>query len=210
MKLKVTACMVAFFVGAGALASGTTIATSDDLDFIIGSGDNLSVLVIDFNNASGSSFAWGYRWDGEATGADLLAAVAAADSNLLIDSNTFLNDVSYFDGSAQSSAQGSSDTGNFWSYFIAGGSAETFDASFNPAGQVAVSGAGITLPDSYTQSTSGTAGRLLENGSWDAFSFGPFPTPPSSGAPFAAAVPEPSVTGLVAVFFVFGGLRRKR
>lgn len=220
MRLNVAACAVALVVGSGIMASGAVIATSVDLDFIVGSGSNLSVLVVDFNDGPDSSFAWGYRWDGSATGEDLLVAITGADSNLTFDSTSFVNEITYFDGS-----ESYSQTGDFvgagvtWGSYLAGGRADFFDeVTFQLAGNASILGGGVTLPSAYTAATSGTSGRDLEDGSWDAWSFGDVQTsspfahlaPPGPEAPQAATVPEPSVTGLLASLLLLCGLRRKR
>ena len=87
--MKTAACVAALVVGFGSSVSGAVVATSADLDFVVGEGSNLSVLIIDFQQGPESSFAWGYRWDGTASGEDLLAAVTAADSNFSVDSTSF-------------------------------------------------------------------------------------------------------------------------
>jgi hypothetical protein len=49
----------------------------DDIDFWVGSGSNEAALVIDWNDTIDPvSLAWGYRWDGSATGQTMLSAVA--------------------------------------------------------------------------------------------------------------------------------------
>ena len=211
MKLNTAACIAALVMSSGVIAYGATIATSNDLDFIVGSGSNLSVLVIDFNDGtSQSSFAWGYRWDGTATGQDLLQAVSDADSNLTFDSTSFVQTINYFDGTTQHSGVSDFGADLSFTYALAGGFANTFNDMFEVIGDVAIENGGIDLPTEYTLSPSGTAGRTLADGSWDALSFGPFPTLPGPEAPQAALVPEPSVTGLFTVFLLFGVLRRKR
>jgi hypothetical protein len=55
--------------------------TFNDIDLWAGSGSNQAVLVIDWHNGS-DALAWGYRWDGDATGEDMLLAVCAAESRL--------------------------------------------------------------------------------------------------------------------------------
>ena len=220
MKMKTAACTVALVMASGSLAMGAVIATSDDLDFVVGSGSNLSVLVIDFNDgAAQESFAWGYRWDGSATGQDLLEAIEGADSNLSFNSTSFVTEVNYFDGTTSHSGVSDFGAGALsFGYYLAGGSADTFDnEDFSFTGTIPISGGGVTLPSSFLISPSGTAGRALENGSWDALSFGAFNpetfdhlVPPGPEAPQAAAIPEPSVTGLLASLLLICGLRRKR
>ena len=218
--MNAAASLVALVLGFGASASATVVATSADLDFVVGKGSNLSVLVIDFNQGPESSFAWGYRWDGSASGLDLLAAVSAADSNLSIDSTSFLGSVDYFDGTNNFSATSDFGAGAVsWGYYLAGGRADFFDdVTFELAGNASILGGGVTLPSTYTIATSGTSGRDLEDGSWDAWSFGSYDpnnnfvhqVPPTASPLAATVVPEPSVTGVFAFFCVLAGLRRRR
>ena len=58
--------------------------TFDDIDFWVGAGASRAALVIDWveDTAQPPALAWGYRWDGTATGADMLAAIIAADPRL--------------------------------------------------------------------------------------------------------------------------------
>lgn len=226
MRLNVAAFVAALVVGSGAIASGAVVATSADLDFIVGSGSNLSVLVIDFNDGPDSSFAWGYRWDGSASGQDLLAAISGADANLTLNSTSFVAEVSYFDGTVTRSQVSDFGAGSVsWGYYVAGGFAG--DDMMNN-GMVdtptSILGGGVTLPSVYTSSPSGASGnsfgdsgRLLVDGSWDAWSFGSFDpssfnhlVAPGPEAPQAVVVPEPSVTGFLVSLFLLCGLRRKR
>lgn len=68
-----------------------------DVAFWTGSGPDSTVLIVDFKDGTDdSSYAWGYRYSGTATGSDLLQAVATADVNFSINvGGGFLNDISY-------------------------------------------------------------------------------------------------------------------
>jgi len=87
-----------------ALAPTTPIAamnplafTADDVQFWTGEGDHSAVLVVDFQDGSGtSSYAWGFRFNATTTGEDMLNAVAAADPQFGMVVNTgFLSDITY-------------------------------------------------------------------------------------------------------------------
>lgn len=69
---------------ASAIATSAHAADFDAIQFWVGEGQNKAALVIDWDEAPGVglTLAWGYRWDGVATGRDLLAAVVAADQRL--------------------------------------------------------------------------------------------------------------------------------
>lgn len=67
-----------------------TISTKTDLTFTMdaiqnwtGTGQKRAALVIQWNDEKNpDALVWGYKWDGEATGADMLEAIVAADPRL--------------------------------------------------------------------------------------------------------------------------------
>lgn len=69
----------------------------NEVPFWIGTGSDSTLLIVDFQDGSSdSSYTWGYAYNGNASGEDLLNAVAAADENFMVDiSSGFLNDVTY-------------------------------------------------------------------------------------------------------------------
>lgn len=51
-----------------------------DIEFWVGEGENEAALVVQWNDdRETSALVWGYRWDGDAYGDDLVKAVAEAD-----------------------------------------------------------------------------------------------------------------------------------
>lgn len=57
--------------------------TFDDIEFWVGTGANEAMLVIDWNDGvTPESLAWGYRWDGAATGWDMFESVVSAHDQL--------------------------------------------------------------------------------------------------------------------------------
>ncbi len=205
-------------------ASAAIVAGTPDISFIVGSGENQSNLVIDFNDGEEvTSFAWGYRYDGVVSGADLLIAIGAVDPNLSLtfggsgESGFFLSQIDYLENGVTHSEAGTDSA--FWAYYIAGGTAG--DDLVGTGGEpTPAAGGGSALPDPWTSSPTGASaesfgetGRLLTDGSWDAWSFGtfrldPFVPPGPPGVP-TAAVPEPSTTfcGVLASLLF---LRRRR
>lgn len=206
--------------GLGGLSSATaaTIAQSSDVEFVVGTGANQATLIIDFNDGfTTESFAWGYQWDGVASGADMFLAVAGADPRLSPVSfgtglsGFFISSIDYDDDTDRHSEAG----GSFvtfpndyvsWSYYLSGGFAgdDTPGAGGTP---LSVAGGGLNLPTAWTSSpvgapldSFGESGRILSDGAWDAWSFGPNSesfahlAPPGPEAPFAAVVPEPNST----------------
>jgi hypothetical protein len=68
------------------LAWGGPVASFDDIQYWVGSGANRAAIVIDWDSASTTieSLVWGFRWDGEARGEDLLLAVVNDDPRLYL------------------------------------------------------------------------------------------------------------------------------
>jgi len=66
------------------LASAGTVSTLDDIQFWVGSGANRAAVAIDWDDTSAAdeSLVWGYRWDGTATGEDMLLTVLESDDRL--------------------------------------------------------------------------------------------------------------------------------
>jgi hypothetical protein len=58
--------------------------TFDEIEFWVGSGANRAALAIDWveDSADPPALVWGYRWQENATGADMLTAIVAADARL--------------------------------------------------------------------------------------------------------------------------------
>lgn len=71
--------------------------TASDVETWIGTGPDSTILVIDFQDGTGtSSFAWGYAFSGTVTGETMLADITAADAQLSsVVGGGFLSDVSY-------------------------------------------------------------------------------------------------------------------
>ncbi len=72
-----------------ALIKNTTpkqISTSfsfDNIEFWVGEGSKKAALVIDWFDGKGGTLVWGYRFEGEATGYDMVTAVAKADPRFI-------------------------------------------------------------------------------------------------------------------------------
>jgi hypothetical protein len=78
------ACLFAAAVGAGLDVHASAVASFDDIQFWTGAGAHRAAIVIDWDSTSATdaALAWGYRWNGQASGEDMLRAVLAADSRL--------------------------------------------------------------------------------------------------------------------------------
>lgn len=74
-----------------------TIAFSDIL-FWVGEGDNETVMAV---NWADTALAWGYRWNGTATVADMMADIAAADPRFSYVLGSYgIDDINYIDTAA--------------------------------------------------------------------------------------------------------------
>lgn len=224
MKSIFAALVVLLGLGLSGLKA-QLISSFDDIEYWVGLGANRSALVIDFHDGtSKQSFAWGYYYDGIKTGADMLLAVSAADSNLTLiyfgtaADNFYLAEITYFDGSVtHTRVNGDFITDfNYWGYYVTGGtSGGDFEdpVSFNPVSVPASFG----LPSVWEEAPTGPSfvsfgdpGRFLANNSWDALSYGLWGTTPSNSV-YASAVPESSswaLLGLSALTFGIWSIRR--
>ena len=170
-------------------ASGSTFSF-DDIRYWVGSGANRAAMVIDWgeNAADPPALVWGYRWDGQATGADMLSDVLAADDRLFAklggslanptavyglgydadDDGTFtLDDGTTFNaaGIAITGAADlaiATDAGDFYAEGWYTGFWHYGSASSNPFDG-----------DSWADAPKGIAGRDLTDGGWDSWTFSP-------------------------------------
>ena len=83
-----------------------TIAASDIL-YWVGTGSNEAVLAV---NWADTALAWGYRWNGSATVADMMADIAAADPRFDYSGTSWLNDITFNDGTVSLAGT----PGNYW------------------------------------------------------------------------------------------------
>ena len=87
-----------------------TIAFSDIL-YWVGEGTNEAVMAV---NWADTALAWGYRWNGTATVADMMAAIAAADPRFSYTVSSFLDDINYIDTAAGMTTPLGITLGNWW------------------------------------------------------------------------------------------------
>jgi hypothetical protein len=220
MKKTAIAALTAFIlIPASSIAA--LITNLDDIQNWTGSGSNRAGLVIQWNDGlTPASLAWGYRWNGSATGEDMLKAIAGswqlADGNdpaTIISSGSgsdgrlTLGIYDYGWGTAVNSIS-LADTGvnrtradwasGYWEYFNVGG---TFDTPPNgdPNTFLGTSSYPGTVPNSdWISSWSGFSSRILSNESWDGWSFAagftsaPIIQPYDANSYGSSAVPEPS------------------
>ena len=87
-----------------------TIAFSDIL-FWVGTGSNEAVMAV---NWADTALAWGYRWDGTATVADMMAHIAAADPRFSYSGTGMISDINYIDTAAGMTTPLGITSGNWW------------------------------------------------------------------------------------------------
>jgi hypothetical protein len=190
-------------------SASATISSFDDITFWTGTGSSRAALVIDFKDGTAQpSFAWGYRFDGNPSGAEMILDIVAADTSLSMThsgsaaSGFFFSSLAYTGDGSHSRTSGDfivfPDEYVGWHYFISGGT----------SGDSPVAGGGTSLPSPWIESPSGAAessfgspGRLLADGAWDAWAFvqydDSFNATESPSAIVYAAVPEPSAAALL-------------
>lgn len=209
----------------------------DDIDYWVGSGTNQAALVIDWNDGvSPVSLAWGFQWDGAATGWEMLTAIAAADSRLTLVVHPDFDAVFglYYDvtganvgfvagtpgGPEDGTANNPGDhyaegwSSGFWEYSVFGGdfSYDIYggppDYNYIGSGTYDVAGS-PNYPGTWESGNIGSGSRELADGYWDGLSFAPNFVSQSIDQPVAAAIPEPTtflLTALAGGLFV---LRRR-
>lgn len=200
--MKKTCLALAIFAVSGwNHLSAQTLVDFDSIQFWVGSGSNRAAMVIDWKDASESSFGWGYRWNGEATGYDMIRAIAGnigtnlnpavpdegGDVALTLLTKEFpfglVVDTLRYEFGPVTLAEGGFDpnTSGYWAYYIADGITK--------------------LPGIWESSNVGMTDRILANNSWDAWTWAENFDATVPVAPIAA-IPEPGIT----VLFLAGGL----
>ena len=201
----ITACVFA-------LLASVAVATPFDFDRIeywVGTGTNRAALVIDWveDSSDPPALAWGYRWDGTATGRDMLLAVVAADARLFAKlGDTPANPIRVFglgyDGDDDGLFALDDDTA-----FDADGIAYTGPADLAmslDADDAYAEGwftgfwhYGIAASNPYdggnwSDTSLGMVGRVLADGAWDSWTFEASTMPPFNAfAENPAAAPPP-------------------
>jgi hypothetical protein len=183
----------------------------DDITYWVGSGSNRAALAIDWQEGSTqpASLVWGYRWNGTATGAQMLSAIVADDPRLFAKlGGTATNPAAVygFGYDANSNGQFGIDDGTV---FDSQGFALTDPADLATAtdgGDYYAEGwftgfwhYGVASSNPYgsgqwSDSQLGMSSRQLADGAWDSWAF----TQPINFTAFAenpVAAPSPYVPG---------------
>lgn len=208
MKKWIVAFILLLSFVAESPAQLVTVNNFDDVQFWTGSGENRSVLVLQFSASdTPTSIAWGYRWSGSATAASMIFSIAGnltgtgmpapmsgSDSRLSVDGTYyppdpyfdggyFLNSITYNQVSLPAPwSQGLRTIEN--NYFVD----ETYPVLYTLVGN------GIWTGNLFNPSSLGISDVALSNGGWVAFAQTDGFNQLTLTQP-VSAVPEP--TGLV-------------
>jgi len=211
-------------LAAASVTLHSTTAVADgfaDIQFWAGSGANEAALVIDWKDGkSAESLLWGYRWDGTATGTDMLLAVVNADPRLFAHFGTF----DFGSGPALSAFGIGYDLNESGGFGVTPGLAfSSGGLAIDPLGSPNASDARVALDstdhwlegwntgfwnyvirdselDPWTNAAVGAADRVLANGYWDAYGFAANFISSDPSTPVAVTpVPEPATTPLLII-----------
>ena len=96
-----------------AVSPTTEDATIDlsEILFWVGSGANEAVMAV---NWADTALAWGYRWNGTATVADMMADIAAADPRFSYVGEGLISDINYIDTAAGMTTPLGITPGSYW------------------------------------------------------------------------------------------------
>jgi hypothetical protein len=216
MKKMITALLALALTGLHAQA---LVHSFENIQYWVGSGPHRAALVFQWNDGlEPVSVAWGYRWDGQATGMDMLRAIAGstriedpagdpvgtgsgADGRLslgLVEYSFGLSVLSleYLPGDGGERTQRDWFSG-YWEYFIRGGNFEYYDWVTKDTALFDEAGSSIYAPGAWSSSSVGASDRPLIDGAWDAYGFAAKFTTQPVGHPVAAKLPVPAASFLM-------------
>lgn len=201
------------------LASAQLVQSFDDIKNWTGTGTNRSALVLQWNDgANPVSLVWGFRWNDNATGMDMLRAIGGttvvrepgggaeietltgADSALVFTMERYgFGDAVYSmvynpGGPVRTQADWSS---GYWEYSLFGGNLSYYDWTLGTNATYNINGDPSYSAVVWWSSQVGASDRPLVDSSWDALSFAAGFASTPVVQPVAAAVPEPGVVALL-------------
>jgi len=218
MKNLIAALITLPLVG---LQAQSTVNSFDDIRFWVGSGSKKSVVVLQWNDGKQpSSLAWGFRWDGDRHGIQMLTALAGttiirepyggpvvemlsgADPRITLVLERFgfgdaIYSVVYNDnGVVRTAADWSS---SFWQYSLFAGEFDYYTYNFATEafdGPFLYEQIGSTLyrDVQWFEAPIGASDRMLVDESWDGWSFAPGFISSPIQKPVAATLPLPATT----------------
>lgn len=181
------------------ITNTTANISFSDIQYWVGTGSNQAAFVVQWNDSKNpDALVWGFRWDGNATGEDMLKAIAKADHrffSLLYPGTPYGTAVGGlgFDLNGQDSNALIKNGNATYPLYPVNGIVTTTAYDFDDYTAKDVNdhwksgwndGFWSYLvkdpadPD-FSSSGSGSTGRILQNGSWDVWNYSPaFQTPP--------------------------------
>ena len=191
------------------------VGSLDNIEYWVGAGANRAALVVQWNDGlTPVSVAWGYRWDGTATGLDMLRAIAGstrvedpagepAGGGMGADDRLNLGLVKYDFGlsvlsleylpSAGATRTQSDWYSGYWQYLIRGGNFEYYDWATEGMALYDEAGSNSYESGAWTSSPIGAGDRPLIDGAWDAYAFAAEFIAEPLVQPLAAKLPVPLV-----------------
>jgi hypothetical protein len=183
--------------GAGSSQLNTTVTTNinfSDIQYWVGSGTNEAAFVVQWNDSKNpDALVWGFRWNGNATGEDMLRAIAQADHRfftLLYPGTQFGTAIGGigFDLNGQNTNALYKNGNTTYPLYPVGGVVNTSDYDFDTYTAADASDhwqSGWTVNGYWSYwvkdptdadfgySGVGATSRVLQNGSWDVWNFNP-------------------------------------
>lgn len=199
-----------------ALQAQSQINSFDDIQFWVGTGTNRAAVILQWNDGkSPASFAWGYRWNGSATGMQMLTAIAGATSiedqfgepvgsanggdgrlklglvRYSFGDSVYAVEFAPTDGTTRSRTDWFS---GYWQYLIRGGTFEYTNWGATEPSLYDVPGAPLYASNAWFSAPIGAGERNLIDGAWDAYSFAPSFATQAVIQPFAAPLSLPTLS----------------
>lgn len=202
-----------------AWASSAHAARLEDIQYWAGSGTNRAGLVLDWRDGkTPQSLMWGYRWDGAATGLDMLRAVVTADPRLFAHLGQFSWGTAIFGlGYDANNSRGfevipplnfdadglvlDTDSANASDTRVPADVVDHFVEGWNTGFWAYYLKA--SAPEEWTSAATGAADRTLSDGAWDGYSFAAAFNSTAPSEPLPAAV-NPFAVEIVAAQGPFG------
>jgi hypothetical protein len=190
-------------------ANSAAAFSFEDIKYWIGTGTNRAAFIVDWADdaAEPPALAWGYRWDGTATGAQMLRAIVADDPRLFAKlGGTIANPTAVYglgydaDGDSDFSIDdGTVFDSKGFAFTGPDDGASAVDAGDNYAEgwilgfwHYGIAGSNPYVAGSWSDSGGGMASRQLADGAWDSWAFTPsFDFTAFSENPVAAPSPFP-------------------
>ena len=213
MKKKLVALLALYLT---VLQVQALVDSFENIEYWVGSGLHRAALVLQWNDGLAPvSVAWGYRWDGDATGMDMLRAIAGstriedpagepAGGGMGADGRLNLGLVEYSFGLSVLSLEYSPSAGaartqrdwysGYWQYLIRGGNFEYYDWATEGTALYEEAGSNTYESGAWTSSPIGAGDRPLIDGAWDAYAFAAEFIAEPLVQPLAAKLPVPFVT----------------